>query len=598
MAHRIAALLIAACIGAPALAQNADAIYFGGNIITMQGKAPQYAQALAVRDGRIAVVGAMSDAFRLNGPSTRLVNLQGRTLLPGFIDTHGHFIYFGKNLMDADLFGSRDVADVLARMKAHVAKVPADGWIVGMGYQARVLKEQRSLTIEELDSVSSDRPVMIVDSSGHLGAANSVAFKLAGIGPDTPDPEGGAFARKADRKSLAGPMEETALNAVRSRRPPFSGAAADQVATGAAALWARYGQTTAMECGLGLGNDDIDLTRNAIDKQLLPIDLFICAKDTVVDATVTAAQRVAADYANAATGSVSERQSALVDAARSGAGSTAARLLAARPDLDKRYVNRVRLGGIKFWLDGSLDTAWFTQPYTVNPPGKTGVYRGYQQVPVEVLDAAFDKYWKTNLQLNMHLNGDAAADQAINAIEKAIRKHGPSDHRPVFVHGTYLRPDQIAKLRKIGAIPSFLTSSMVSGGDSVVKIWGAARSAAAMPANTLWRMGLPFTLSHDAPVTPQPWILPLVDAAVNRTTGSGVVVGPNERISPYVALQAVTSMAAFQIKEEKTKGTLEAGKLADMVVLEKNPLTVDPRSIKDIKVVETIKEGRTVFRLQ
>jgi len=195
----------------------------------------------------------------------------------------------------------------------------------------------------------------------------------------------------------------------------------------------------------------------------------------------------------------------------------------------------------------------------------------------------------------MHMNGDAAADQALRAIDKAIAKHGMSDHRPVFVHGSYLRPDQIDHLGKVGAIPSFLTSSMVPGGDGVLHLWGPERAAVCMGAGTLQAKGLRYTLSHDAPISPQPWILPLVDSAVNRVAKSGTVIGPAERISPYHALRAVTATAAYQIKEERTKGTLEVGKLADLVILEQNPLKVDPKTLKDIRVLQTIKEGVTVF---
>jgi predicted amidohydrolase YtcJ len=169
------------------------------------------------------------------------------------------------------------------------------------------------------------------------------------------------------------------------------------------------------------------------------------------------------------------------------------------------------------------------------------------------------------------------------------------DHRPVFVHATWLRIDQIEKIRACGAIPSFLTAGIIPGGDAVVKLWGPERSAGAMAARTFLRSGLPFTFSHDAPVSPVPSILALVDAGVNRLSGSGQVVGPDERIPPYDALRAVTSTAAYQLKEEKTKGTLESGKLADLVILDRNPLKVEPTAIKDIVVVETLKEGRTVF---
>jgi predicted amidohydrolase YtcJ len=316
---------------------------------------------------------------------------------------------------------------------------------------------------------------------------------------------------------------------------------------------------------------------NAIDKRLLPIDLYVAAKDSAMDETLAAAYGVASAYDPQAAG-------------------TLAKLRAARPDLDSRYVNRVRLGGIKFWLDGSLDTAWFTEPYTVNPPGKTGAFAGYRQIPDEVLDAAFDRFWATGLQIHMHMNGDAAADQALAAIAKAVKKHGMHDHRPVFVHASWVRPDQIEKIKACGAIPSFLPSGIVPGGDAVVRLWGPVRSAGAMASRSFLRAGLPFTFSHDAPVSPVPSILALVDAGVNRMSGSGQVIGPDERITPYQALRAVTATAAYQLKEEKTKGTLEVGKLADLVILEKNPLTVEPTTIKDIAVIETIKEGKTVWR--
>jgi predicted amidohydrolase YtcJ len=589
------AAALAADAPAEAAGGTADAIYFGGDILTMAGKTPSYVEALVVEDGRIAFTGSLDAAMTRKSADTRLIDLNGRTLLPGFIDTHGHMVYFGKNMIDADLFGTPDIAGLISRMKAQVDKTPDGAWIVGFGYLARSLKEGRHPTVEELDQVSADRPVMVVDSSGHLGAGNSALFKLLGLSAATPDPEGGNFMRKAGGSELAGPMEETALFAVRAKRPPFTGALADRAAAGAAELWASYGQTTAMECGLGLGDDDIDIVKNAIDKNLLKIDLYICAKDTVANKAIEAGRAVAAEYAAAHTDDEAARQDLIAAEGTAAPGDTARKLLQLRPDLDKRYINRVRLGGVKFWLDGSTDTAWFTQPYSNNPPGKTGSFSGFQQIPDAVLDEAFDQFWTSGIQINMHMNGDAAVEQALRAIEKAVAKHGMRDHRPVFVHGTYMRPDQIERARTFGAIPSYLTSSIVTGGAGAMFLWGGERGNRVMAANTLESKGMTFTFSHDAPVSPKPWILPLVDAGVNRTTAQGQVIGEKERVSPYVALKAVTAYAAYQIKEEKTKGTLEEGKLADMVILEQNPLKVDPKTIKDIKVLETIKEGATVF---
>ncbi|MCE2810206.1 MAG: amidohydrolase family protein, partial [Planctomycetaceae bacterium] len=460
-------------------------VYYGGDILTMRGTSPEYVESLAVKDGKILFVGSRTEAQKLAGQDAKLIDLGGKTLLPGFIDTHGHFVYFGKNLVDANLFNCADIPELIARMKKQVDQTPQGAWIVGFGYQARAMKEGRPPTSEELDQISKDRPVMVVDSSGHLGAANSAAFKAAGITSDTPDPTGGAFTRGKDGKSLLGPMEETALNAVRSKRPPFSGELASRAITGAAKVWASYGQTTAMEAGLGLGNDDIAIVTNAIDNKLLPIDLYIAAKDSTLDDTLAAAYTVASEYRPDASGIVEK-------------------LRAARPDLDTRYINRVRMGGVKFWLDGSLDTAWFTQPYTETPAGKTAPFSGYRQIPDEVLDAAFDKYWPTELQIHMHMNGDAAADQALKAITKAVKKHGMRDHRPVFVHATWLRVDQIDQIKRYGAIPSFLTAGIIPGGDAVVRLWGAERSAGAMASRTFLRSDLPFTFSHDAPVSPTP----------------------------------------------------------------------------------------------
>ena len=572
----VAAVLL--CLAGSTLsAQEIPTVFRGGDILTMRGDQPEFVEELVIQRGKILHAGTTAEGKKHAGAKPRVVDLAGKTLLPGFIDTHGHMIYFGKNLIDGDLRGAKSIAELITRMREQVKKMPPGAWVVGFGYLARDLAEKRHPSIEELNQVSTDRPVMVVDSSGHLGAGNSAVFKAAGITAETPNPEGGSFTRKPGSQELAGPMEETALNAVRSQRPPFSGELADRVVTGAAEVWASYGQTTAMEAGLGLGNDDIDIVKNAVDKNLLTIDLYLAAKDSVTDDAINAAYSVSADF-------------------NKNPGGTSRKLLATRPDLDKRYINRVRLGGIKFWLDGSLDTAWFTEPYTNLPAGKSGDYRGFQQIPNEVLDEAFDRFWTSNLQLNMHMNGDAAADQALAAIEKAVKKYGMRDHRPVFIHGTYLRPDQIQKMKTYGAIPSFLTSSIKSGGDAVVHLWGPDRAAHALASKTLLENGMKFTYSHDAPVSPSPAILPLVELAVTRQAASGRIVGPDERVSPYHALQAVTSMAAYLIKEEGSKGTLEPGKLADLVILEKNPLKVDPSTIATIPVLETMKEGKTVFR--
>lgn len=551
-------------------------IYFNGEIITMEGDSAVYAEALVEKAGKILFVGDKASALREAGSKSVQVDLAGKTLVPGFIDAHGHMVYHGKNLMDKSLSGVKDIPELIERMKAHVTQIPSDGWIVGMGYAPLKMKEQRHPSADELDQISKDRPVLVVHSSGHGGSMNHALMKLLNINENTVDPAGGEYIREKGSKMPAGPMEETALIEVRNRRPPFSEESAAKVITEASKIWASFGQTTAMECGLGLGADDISIVENAIEKKLLPIDLVVFAKESSTDEVVNAAYGVSESYAPTTS-------------------SNAKKLLSNRIDLDKRYINRVRLGGIKFWLDGNPALAWMSEPFTTPPPGRDPGFKAYGQIPDSLLFAYFDKYWTTNMQINMHVLGDQALEQALSAIEAAVKKHGMSDHRPVFVHCGYARPDQIKRIKAIGGIPTFLSLGLSMQGDEILKMWGDKRASNGMAAQSMLQEGIPFSLSHDAPIS-SPQIMPLVAAAVNRVSNSGRVIGPDQRISPYLAMKAVTAWAAYQIREEKTKGTLQAGKLADLVILEKNPLKVAPQEISGIKVMETIKEGKSIFK--
>ncbi|MCX6322706.1 MAG: amidohydrolase [Sphingobacteriales bacterium] len=552
-------------------------MYFGGDIITMEGDSANYAESVVVKDGKIIFVGNKDEAMKAAGDGHNMIDLQGKTMLPGFIDAHGHMVYYGKNLMDQSLTGVKDISEIIQRMKSHIAQIPGDGWIVGMGYAPLKMKEQRHPTADELDQISMDRPVLVVHASGHGGSMNHALMKLLHIDEKTVDPNGGEYVREKGSKMPAGPMEETALIDVRNQRPAFTGEAADKVIKEASKIWASNGQTTAMECGLGLGADDISIVENAIEKKILPIDLVVFSKESATDDVVNTAYGIGEAYSSKSTGSASK-------------------LLSDRVDLDKRYINRVRLGGIKLWLDGNPVLAWMSEAYATPPPGREPGFKGYGQIPDSVIFSFFDKYWKTNMQINMHVNGDEAIEQALRATEAAIKKHGMSDHRPVFVHCSYARPDQIARMKAVGAIPSFLSFGLYGQGDEVEIIWGTKRASNGMAAQSMLKAGVPFTLSHDAPITP-PMIMPQIWAAVNRVTSSGKVLGADQRVSPYQALQAVTSAAAYQIKEEKSKGTIQAGKLADLVILDKNPLKVDPMTFKDIQVMETIKEGNSIFKL-
>lgn len=572
-----AALALAGCTSTPSAPVLADAIYSGGDILTMVGAEPRYAEALAIGGGRILAVGTREQVMRMAGPGTRQFNLQGQTLMPGFIDAHGHMVYASHSMLDADLTGVKNIPELLARLKQHAAEVPEDERIVGMGYRAEQMAENRHPTAAELDTVSSTRPIMASDGSGHHGAINTALMRELKLGPATPDPEGGFYARKPGSRELAGHVAESAMMHVMASRAPLTPAQVRKGVGRAVALWTANGMTTAAEMGLGLSSDDVEVVRTLIDEQLLPIDLVMFAKASRADRIIDAAYQIRQNRS---------------DPNR----DTADAMLAARPDLDKRYINRVRLAGIKFWLDGSIDTMFMSSPFTTNPPGVTAKdYRGMQVDPQEQLVAAVEKYWKSNGQIAAHANGDQANEQFLQALEAVIRKKGMSDDRPIFQHAQFLRPDQIQRIKAVGGTPSFTAGGLFAMGDYVGGLVGPQRQGWVGAAASAQKQGLNWTVNTDWPAGVSPSLIFAAWNVVNRQTKSGAVFVPAERVSAYDALRSITINGARQYKEEGSKGTLEVGKLADLVILDRNPLKVEPMAIKDIVVMQTLKEGAAVY---
>jgi predicted amidohydrolase YtcJ len=564
--------IVLALLPAPGFTAPAR-IYTGGDILTMRGPRPEYAEALVVRQGRIAYVGPRAGAAKVAGAGAVTVDLAGRTLVPGFIDSHAHLVYAAHTMLDADLTGAKDIAEVLARLKAHMAEVPDGQRIVGMGYRADQLAERRHPTAAELDSVSATRPIQISDGSGHHGVFNTALMKELNLSAETVDPVGGFYDRKPGSRELLGHAAEAAWMAVIATRAPLDEAQTRKGVAKAVALFASTGVTTACEMGLGLSGDDIPIVTRIVDEKLLPIDLVLFAKASASERIIDAAYHIAQSRTE-----------------------TGPALLAGRPGLDRRYINRVRLAGVKFWMDGSIDTMYLSRPFTHNPPGVTTEnYRGTRVDPQDDLIAALGRYWKSNRQIAGHAIGDEANDQFLQAIEQTIKAQGMADARPIFQHAQLLRPDQIPRLKAVGGIPSFTTGGLYPMGEYVASLV-PDRVDWAIAANSVQRAGIRWTINTDWPAGVSPNLMFAVWNAVNRVAKSGKVLVPAERVDPYDAMRALTANAAYQYKEERTKGTLQVGKLADLVILDRNPLKVEPMTIKDISVLETIKEGATVYK--
>ena len=263
----------------------------------------------------------------------------------------------------------------------------------------------------------------------------------------------------------------------------------------------------------------------------------------------------------------------------------------------KTYNNRYRVGGVKLNLDGSIQgkTGYLTSPYKVPPPGAATNYRGYETLPDKIIAAKVDKAYANGWQVLAHCNGDAAIDQYISAVRDAVAKHGMADRRNIAIHAQSIRLDQLDSMKELGIMPSLFGMHCFYWGDwHRDETLGAVRAEKISPAQSALRRGMIFTQHHDSPVA-QPSAIRILSSVVTRRTRSGDILGADERISVNDALKSLTIWGAYQHFEEKHKGSLETGKLADFVVLSADPFAVDIEDLDELTVIETIKGGKSIY---
>ena len=258
------------------------------------------------------------------------------------------------------------------------------------------------------------------------------------------------------------------------------------------------------------------------------------------------------------------------------------------------YSGRLKMGGVKLILDGSPQgkTAYITKPYLVPPHGQDEQYKGYPLLPQESVDKLINKYSMAEIPIMAHANGDAAADMLLEAVRKSSIA---SDHRTVMIHAQTVREDQLDQMMKLKIIPSYFSTHTFYWGDwHRDSVFGNERASRISPTNSTLKRGMPFTVHNDAPIVP-PDMIRLLWSTTNRLTRSGKVLGPDQRISTYNALKAMTINAAYQHFEEDIKGTIEVGKLADLVVLSADPLSMPSESLLDLQIVSTFSHGKEIF---
>lgn len=544
--------------------QAAEQIYYGGPILTMNDAQPQV-EAVAVVQGQIAAVGSLESMQALRGPTTRMVDLQGRTLIPGFVDPHSHIGGVGLQAISANLLPPPDganatIADLQQTLRNYIqtsAEVKKLGIVLGFGYDDSQLQERRHPTRDDLDAVSRDLPIAVIHQSGHFGALNSAALARADIGAQTPAPEGGVIRRRNGSQEPNGVLEENAFFFTLGKlMPKMTLEHSMEWLEKAQQLYLQFGYTTVQD-----GRSDMGAIASAM--------------------ALAESERLVVDVVS------------YPDILKLGEGALPNHL-----QFSRGYKNHFRIGGVKLTLDGSPQgkTAWLSEPYLQPPEGQKPGYRGYGVLSDARANEEVAKAIRNGWQILVHGNGDAAIDQFI----AAVRASGPVEQaravRPVLIHGQTLRRDQVRQLKELGIFPSLFPMHTFYWGDwHLESVLGNPRAQNISPTGWVLEEGMKFTSHHDAPVA-LPSSIRVLDATVNRTTRSGRVLGPEHRVSPWVALKAQTIWSAYQHFEDDRKGSIEVGKLADLVVLSDNPLTVPSHQLANLQVLETIKQGRTVYQ--
>lgn len=515
-------------------------LYFGGPIVTLEE--PRYAQALVERGGRIAYVGDREEAERLAGPGARRVDLEGRALLPAFVDPHSHLLACAYARLQVPLGECAGWGEITDRLSRHVQErgIQPGEWVKGTGYDQNALAEGAAPDRFCLDRACPHNPVVIQHASGHAGVFNTLALeRLGALNED-------CGLERDGQGELTGRGEENPFLDLLGRIPMDGLEDVLRAFQGAQEEYASHGITTAQE-GL-LQPVMAPVYQEILRRGLLYLDVNAYVPPADYD-------RLRGQFAQGV--SVSP--------------------------------GTFRVAGMKIFLDGSPQggTAWVREPYAGGGCGTSTMTDG------QVL-SAFRQALDRDAQLLAHCNGDRAAEQYLTLLAQAEREAGKKLCRPVMIHAQLLGLDQLERVKALGVIPSFFVAHVYHWGEIHVKNFGLDRAGRISPAGSALARGIPFTFHQDSPVIP-PDMLETIWCACVRRTKAGRVLGAEERIPVEAALRAVTQKAALQYGLERELGTLRPGKRADFVLLSGDPLRTPPEELKKLQVERTIRCGRTIW---
>lgn len=522
-------------------------IYYNGIILTLEDE--NYPECVKVQDGKIVEMGKFADIKQ--DQYTELVDLNGHCLMPSFIDTHSHITAYAQILGVVrlnEVTSFEELQQAIAKFKRENA-VGDSEWIIGFGYDHNFLEEKSHPTRKELDEVSRTNPIIITHTSGHMGVLNSRALELVGIKEEM-EKFAGISLEKDETGRITGYLEETAFMQVSKKVPQPSFEATANLLIQAQNHYLKYGITTIQD-GL-VKEENFKLLDYAAQHHLLKTDIvgYIDMKNNP-------------------------------------------ELLQQHPEYLKNYNHHLKLGGYKLILDGSPQgkTAWLSIPYL-----GSGTDCGYPIYTNQEVEVFIRTALKERQQLLTHCNGDAASEQLLDSFEGVVAKYKFQDTiRPVMIHAQTVRLDQLKRMKSFSMIPSFFVGHTYYWGDIHLQNLGKTRAEKISPIQSAIKAGLIYTLHQDTPVT-EPDMWHSIWCAVNRQTKNGITLGESEKISVLEAIKGVTLYAAYSYFEEEEKGSIKVGKLADFIIVDENPLIVASEKLKDIQILETIKQGNTLYR--
>ena len=536
-------------------------IFHNAQVVTMDDN-KKSAEAILVEEGRIVKVGSDEEILALKDGDTEVRDLGGKTLMPGFIDPHSHLTAVAYNLLMVNANPSpTGNCDTKEALLAEFKKGFEEGdfsngeWLMGAGYDPSVFPDGKHITRLDLDSISTEIPISCTHASGHCCVLNTKALQALGYWGEYEVPEGGTVECFPNGEPNGLITENAYLHPsvqAKMKIPAFEkvlGALGQ-----ACSLYSSFGITSCQDGRVT--KNEYQLLKAAGQAGSINIDVYGLVAPQAADELLVKGQK-------------------------------------AGP-----YENHVRMGAYKVFLDGSpqAKTAWLSKPYHVAPEGKDADYRGFPIFKDEDVVAMAKTCLLNKWQLNVHCNGDAACEQLIRCYTQAIEETGVhEDLRPVMVHAQTVREDQLDRMKEIGMIATFFLDHVYYWGDwHYESVLGPERAERISPLRSAINRGMNFTMHQDSPVV-NPNALFAVHNAVNRITKNGRLLGADQRLTVEEALRGVTFNGAYQIFEEDQKGSITEGKLADLVILGSNPLTTPSDKIKDIEVLETIKEGRTIY---